>query len=132
MHDPYDQYNYYMLITGATEDVEAFVERLRNYPCVPPEIEPYYKATDMEGHSVYKLCVDPDSDPIDEWNTSTEDITTFALMTPDVEVILHTINMNNALEEYMEIWHHGKYACDRTRLTINTEDEMREMLKQQT
>ena len=127
----YDSYRYYLTLSGSTDDVEAFAKRLEECPDVPSELVLNYRATDMKGRSTYKFHVNPDSDPIDAWDTSTEDIAMFALMTPEVEVLLNTVNVNNSLEEYMEIWHHGKYACDSIRLAINTPDEMRKMLKAQ-
>lgn len=124
----YDRYEYYMSLDGPTCDVERLSERFENCPCVPSELVINYKTKDMNGRSTYTFGIDPDVDTIDEWASSTEDVSTLAMTAPDVEIILHTVNRTNPLEEYMEIWQHGKYACDKVRLAIRTEGEMRELL----
>ncbi|MBD5584083.1 MAG: hypothetical protein HDQ88_03300 [Clostridia bacterium] len=126
----YDKYSYYMSLTGPKADVDKLTERFRNCPDVPEELVPHYflDDPDYDGPVTRTFQIDPDVGAIDEWTSSTEDVSTLAMTAPDVEIILHTVNLNNALEEYMEIWQHGKYACDKVKLAINSEDEMRELL----
>lgn len=125
-----DKYLYEMELTGPKADVDRLTEQFKNCPCVPDELVPQYLLADEDYHgpSTRTFQIDPDIGGIDEWISSTDDISTFAMTAPEVEIILHTINVNNPLDEYMEIWQYGKYACDKVKLTINTEDEMRELL----
>lgn len=124
----YNEYSYWMTLTGSKDDINKFINRLMTNPNTNAPHELVHDGlapTNNPNECICNIHVDDSLGTISEWTTSTEDITNALKDMPNLEVVLESIDEEDKSNQFIELWHHGKYVCDTAKLTIKTPDELR-------